>query len=274
VPGLRALLSRRACDYAAVERILGQVPALPESRPLESYDPDVVEDVSRDVRAWVGIEEAPLHDALSLLEDKGLKVLLHPLPQEVSGFSAYTDELGGVIFVNESHPVERQFFTAFHELAHLIFHRREYKEPTGKLKRNDPREKAANHLAGAILLPKEALLRELRSYHDRWMPERLLIEMKLRYQVSMRTVLVRAEQAGLLSKKQTGQQIGAIDKKYGEHAEPVELPRSQIQTRLTRLVFAALMDERITTSRAAEIMGRPLAEVGEELTRWIEGDPM
>ena len=270
VPELKAILARRADDYSAVERALGLVPALPETRPMDGYESDIVEEVAHDVRTWLGVEEGPLHDGISLLEDKGLKVMLYPLPDEVSGFSAYTDESGGVIFINEGHPMERQIFTAFHEVAHLICHRQDYRRPSLKGKRDDPREKIANHFAGAVLLPKEALMRELRSYRGRWLPEAPLRDIKIRYQVSMRTIVIRAAQIGIISKKQEGQQIGVLDKKYGRHNEPAQLERSQARPRLERLVFSALVEEVITASRGAEIMGRPLLDVREELAQWTE----
>lgn len=273
VPGLRDTLTRKSRDYADLERLLNRVPVLPESRPLADYEPETVEAVAQEVRDWLGAGERPLHDGLSLIEDKGIKVLLHPLPDQISGFSAYTDEIGAVIFINQGHPRERQSFTAFHELAHLIFHRDEYRKVAGTLSKNDPKEKTANHFAGAVLLPRDMVWRELRFYRGRWIPEMLLADMKLRYGVSMRTVLVRAYETGVITKAQMGKQIGALNKKYGKDQEPVELPQNKMLTRLTKLVFAALVEEKITVSRAAEILGRPLLEIREELENgWRAGN--
>jgi len=270
-PQLRAVLSRKADDYAFVEHLAGEVPTLPEMRPLEGYDDHVVEGVAREIRDWLGMGEGcPLGDAVSLLESKGLKVILHPLPAEISGFSGYTETSGASIFINANHPTDRKFFTGLHELAHLIFHRQEYRRPNEKATRRDPREKVANHFAGAVLLPEEVIRRELYGYRDRWLPEPLLADMKQRYGVSMRTVLYRAAQTGLISQKQQGQQIGQINKKYGADKEAIELPPIQHLTRLDRIVFLALLKEEITISRAAEILGKPLAEVREALNDWLE----
>ncbi len=270
-PEMRALLARKATDYAAVERIMGLAPLLPESRPQDSYVPDVVEAAAVETRRWLGTEAGPLCYALSLLEEKGLKVILHRMPQEVSGFSAFGEELGGVLFVNAGHPVERRSFTALHEMAHLVFHRREYQHPVRK-KRGDPKEKAANHFAGAVLLPREVLERELRPLRRSSIPELLLQDMKWRYHVSMRTILLRAEQIGLLPRGQAGKQIGYLKKKYGTDYEPPDLPEPKGLTRLKRLVFEALAGEKITVSRASEILGSPLAEVQATLTQWTEGE--
>ena len=119
-PELRTLLARKYRDYASVESMTGEPSALPPSRNLEGYDPLLSETMGQEIRDWLGVEQAPLGDVLSILEEKGIKVILHPLPNEVSGLSAYTDELGGVIFVNAGHPTERQYFTALHELGHAV----------------------------------------------------------------------------------------------------------------------------------------------------------
>ncbi len=89
----------------------------------------------------------------------------------------------------------------------------------------------------------------------------------------MLTVLVRASQIGLITGKQMGQQIGVLNKNYGKDYEPIELSKPLGCTRLNRLVFAALVDEQITVSRAAEIMGVPLVRMREDLMQWMEGAP-
>ena len=271
---LRAALTDKAMNYATIEQLLNELPSLPEQRPWSGYDEYLVEEVAKEVRSWLGVGElAPLGDVLTLLETKGLKVILQLLPESISGFSAYTDDLGTVIFINQHHPTERKFFTALHELAHLIFHRKEYKtglEPlTPSRNRKDPREKAADHLAGAVSLSEDIIRKELHAYRNRWLPEPLLADLKCRYSVSMRTIIRRAEQVGIISQKQMGQQLGVLNKKYPKVEEPV-LPAPFCLTRLERLVYLALIREEITASRAAEVLGKKLAEVRNELARWME----
>lgn len=272
-PFVREHLTRQAADYAQVEALVGEIPALPALRPLEGYNELVVEELAGEVRSWLGVGElSPIADVLALLESKGLKVIPYALPTKVSGFSAYTETWGGVIFVNENHPTERKFFTALHELAHLIFHRHEYKGPQSRSRPTEPREKAANHLAGAVLMPRGAVLRELHAYLDRWLPEPLLIDIKLRYGVSLRTILYRAEQAGLIAKHQKGQQLGVLNKRYGLENEPGKLSNPERLNRLERLVYTALIDEKLTTSRAAEILGENVLDVRQKLSKWLKKD--
>jgi len=267
---LRLYLTRMAEDYAVVEQLTGSIPVIPESRPVTGYDSFAIESFAREIRDWLGVEDAPLGDVLTLLEAKGLKIIPQSLPNQVSGFSAYTNDLGGVIFINSNHPTERQYFTGLHELAHLIFHRKEYENPGPKAKGTDPRETLANHMAGAVLLPKSFVEAELGAYRNRWIPFPLLRDMKYRYSVSMRTILYRAEQIGIISKKLMGVQMGKLNA-FSREKEPYELPAPHALRRLERLTYRSLLEEKITTSRAAEILGIPLTKVREELAGWYEG---
>ncbi len=155
-----------------------------------------------------------------------------------------------------------------HELGHLIFHRREYGKPQAGKDRE--KENTANHFAGAVLMPRNVLEKELRNYRRQWIPEPLLQDLKLRYQVSMRLVLIRANQVGMTPTTLKRQQYDALDKKYGPTMELPELPPPRTLRRLERLVYQALLKEEITTSRAAEILGKPLVEVRRELQNWLE----
>jgi Zn-dependent peptidase ImmA (M78 family)/DNA-binding XRE family transcriptional regulator len=269
-PALKALVLRQALNYASLERDLNEISASPPLSTLEVYDELIIERLAGEVRDFLGVEHAPLCDVITRLEDRGLKVLITPLPNHVSGFSAFTNTFGSIIVVNSAHPVERQYFTALHELAHLICHRADFMQTT-PVTSNKAREDIANHLAGAVLLPREVIERELRAFKDRWIPDALLRDLKSRYSVSMRTVVIRAHQIGLISKKQSGQQIGVIKRDYPD-AEPVQLTRDTPldlpQSRLERLVLKALNFELLTISKAAEILNKSVSEMRERTAFW------
>jgi Zn-dependent peptidase ImmA (M78 family) len=98
--------------------------------------------------------------------------------------------------------------------------------------------------------------------------------MKYRYLVSMRTVLFRAGDLGLISKRQAGQQVGLINRAHGKDGEPYQLepPRQRPMRRLEWLTYRALVKDKITTSRAAEILNQPLMEVRQTIAEYLR-DP-
>jgi len=260
----------KANNYAAVETLVGERHTVPFTNHLYDYDPVLIEKVALETRDWLGIDDAPLGDVLQLLEEKGLKVFEIPLGDNVYGFSAYNDDTGGVIFINKNNPVERQFFTALHELGHMIFHKKDYQSKERIDKSAEKiRERIANHFAGAMLIPRETIETELRLFNKKWIPFPVLMELKGRYKISMRTVLVRAAQVGTISQGLCKKQINTINAKYGDKKEPVELKKVELR-RLKRMVFTALLNGQISSSRAAEILEKALYEIKEELGKWLE----
>ncbi|ADD67422.1 helix-turn-helix domain protein [Denitrovibrio acetiphilus DSM 12809] len=267
---MRRICATKAYDYANIEAIVGAVPTIPITHHLYEYDEVVIEKKALETRDWLGIEDAPLGDVLQLLEEKGLKIFEIPLDDEVSGFSAYDEDHGGVIYVNSNHRIERQYFTALHELGHMIFHKKDYIKNTELNKETSKiREKIADRFAGALLLPRDIAESELRLFRKKWIPNPVLLDMKKRYKASMRTILVRAAQVGIISNALCFKQIRAIDEKYGKKSEAGDLEKKELR-RLKRMVFVALVNEEISSSKAAEILERPLYEIKEELGQWLE----
>jgi transcriptional regulator with XRE-family HTH domain len=107
--------------------------------------------------AWkLGMD--PIPNMTELLEEKGLKVLTVRLPDAVSGFKCdvlRADDAPAVpaIVVNNQHTLERRRLTLAHELAHCVM-------DTTKLPYWDE-ERAANQFAGAFLMPREHVVREV-----------------------------------------------------------------------------------------------------------------
>ena len=261
-------LARKAYNYASVEKIVGELPILPPSHNFNICDPQILEAMGREVRGWLGVKEAPLGDVLSLLESKRLKILQHPFQSELSGLSAYSEEVGGVIFVNARHPTKRKYSTALHELGHLIFHRSEYGKTL--FEKDSEKEIAVNHFAGAVLIPGHVLEKELHLYRQRWIPEPILQDLKARYQISMKMILIRATQVGLIQIAQKEQQCAALEKKYAITKVDQGKPLPRTLCRLERLVYQALLMGDISISKAAKILGKPLAEIRATLRDWLE----
>lgn len=276
-PELRSYLSKKASQYRELEAILEETPAVPFSRPLEEVDAFVIRETADELRSWLGIgDTAPITEVYTLFESRGLKVLEHELPEDISGFSAYTDESGAVIVVNDRKEPERRYFTCIHELGHLIFHRKEYLPGAAAAvkKRKDAKEKAADKLAGMVMLPDKVVYGELHQFKNRWIPEPVLRDIKQRYCVSMLTVVLRAGDVGLLTPKECGVQFGYLNKHKTDLKNGNRLPQPAGLRRLKRLTYKALLDGSITTSFAKELLDSKLSEIARELKEWEkQGEP-
>ena len=108
---------------AELENLLGivRIRNYPPARPLL---PGAVrlqaENDATELRQWLGLGLAPIHDVMSLLElDLGVRVHVRPLDSRVSGLFAYDDAVGACILLNARHPRARRAQTAAHELGHL-----------------------------------------------------------------------------------------------------------------------------------------------------------
>ena len=90
----------------------------PPARPLLPGDVRLqAENDAIELRQWLGLGLAPVHDVISLLElELGVRVYVRPLHSRVSGLFAYEDEVGACILLNANHPRERQAQTGVHEL--------------------------------------------------------------------------------------------------------------------------------------------------------------
>lgn len=96
-----------------------------------------------------------------LIESKGILVLeLKFDPYEARGFALF-DEIAPLITLSTSDSPHARIFTLFHELAHFIYKRDSIvsKEEEFANPLDDPIEVFCNHFAGAILVPKNNLIK-------------------------------------------------------------------------------------------------------------------
>jgi len=127
----------------------------------------------------------PIPNMTALLEDRGIKVLVIPLPEGVSGLTCLVrrprrKDKVPVIVVNRNVTLERRRFTLAHELAHRLI---DDDSPV-------EHEKASNIFAGAFLAPKDHLIREI-GKHRNALGYKELIHLKRMYRISAAALLVR-----------------------------------------------------------------------------------
>jgi Zn-dependent peptidase ImmA (M78 family) len=132
----------------------------PPERPLMPGDVVLqAEHDASELRQWLGIAQAPVHDLVSLLElQLGVRMFVRRLPAKVSGLYAYDEAAGPCILLNGAHPRERRAQTGAHELGHLISTRRAPDALYDGSPEASREERYANAFARAFLTPARAVM--------------------------------------------------------------------------------------------------------------------
>jgi Zn-dependent peptidase ImmA (M78 family) len=234
----------------------------PVAQPQHLRQISEAEKLAREVRETWKLGLDPIPNMTELLEEKGLKVLTVPLPDRVSGFTCMVGRGDGghdlpVIVVNDQFSLERRRLTLAHELAHRVI-------DTNSLEDKDE-EKAANLFAGAFLMPREHLLREV-GKHRNALGYKEIIDLKRLYRVSGAALLMRLFQLEVITQSTLTYAFQSIARGWRSQ-EPEELEPSNLRgqrekaRRFERLCYRALAEGLISLTKAAELLRLPTSEV-------------
>lgn len=120
-----------------------------------------------------GIRSAPI-PVIDIAKAEGLDVIGYDLGEDVSG-TLVIENGKGFIGYNPSHSKKRQRFTIAHELGHYLLHYTEnhlfvdkdflvkYRRQTSYTNKELFQEQEANAFSAALLMPKDFILKELKS---------------------------------------------------------------------------------------------------------------
>lgn len=248
-------------------------------------------EAAKEIRKIYNIrEEAPIYDILSLVEDAGIKLYLHDFNfQKTFGLSVNKEDGGPAIIVNnnESISVERKIFTIAHELGHLILHRNSFDGEVTE--ENEIEEKQANDFAAELLMPEKAFEKQWELHSGISWVEAVL-QIKQYFRVSYKTVLSRLN--SLIGDRFTpGFLYAEFSRLYRlkyhhdlkNHYEPNSISElapakdepkkiscfNFTEERFERLVRLAYEQEKITISRAAEMLSLSAESMRERIAEWL-----
>jgi len=166
VESAAALLTGLVQAEVELENLLGvqRNRSDPPERPL--LPGDVVIQAEQDafeLRQWLGLGLAPIHDMTTLLElQLGARVFVRRLPARLAGLYAYDDGVGACILLNAAHPRDRRAQTAAHELGHFVSTRRAPDALYDGSPEASREERYANAFARAFLTPARAVMAKFR----------------------------------------------------------------------------------------------------------------
>jgi Zn-dependent peptidase ImmA (M78 family)/transcriptional regulator with XRE-family HTH domain len=206
-----------------------------EGEQIPEYDPDAfdsIEEIARAVRAAWNLPKGPVENVTESIEAAGGIVVLADFgTPKLDAVGRYIPGLPPLFFINRDSPGDRTRLTLAHELGHTVMHQ----VP------NPEMEEQATRFAAEFLMPERDIRHELEYLSiDR------LVALKIRWQVSMQALLVRAERLGKITPRQARylwMQIGKAGFRTREPAE-ADVPREQprllaeiVETYVTRMGF-------------------------------------
>lgn len=241
---------------------------------------DRAEDARRkaeEVRAHLRLGLGPI-DVDDACEMLGVTVLRAPLGSDltatISGAFFAHPRVGYSILVNLEMTPGRRRFTVAHELAHALFH--SDRNWILSFPSSNPTERFADAFAGEFLMPTEGIRRvmEEQGFGFRISDPSEVVHLQRYFSVSYGTALVRLLQARMLSRTQYeeykrlrpvlfARALGYdVDpEEYGQDPEEWRLRR--YPPRFLRLLRAAIQQDLVSVSSAAELVGVSLSEMAE-----------
>ena len=239
---------------------------------------------------WEIGSKDPIRNISGLFAKNGVKVL--PIEKNSSdffGLSVGEEDLGPAVAVNiwERISVERWIFSAAHELGHLILHFDSY--DVDQTEENPDEEREADKFASYFLMPEEAFDDERKALGG--MPRfDAILTLKRIFKVSWKTVVMRLIDKGLLGDYAWKEFYSIYNRRTGGslrgHREPSPLTASEFASELASeepetlrkpdfpvnqleaLVSLALQKDKITMSKAAEVMGVSVSEMRKTVAGW------
>jgi Zn-dependent peptidase ImmA (M78 family)/DNA-binding XRE family transcriptional regulator len=210
------------------------------------------ETAARLVRKHWRLGEGPIHNAVHLLESKGIEVFWLEEPTScLDAFSLWRADKPYVILNQCVKAGDRCRFNCAHELAHLVLHRGERSLDSPTI------ERQADRFASAFLLPSEPFHREspkiplLSRY----------ISLKERWGVSIQAMIRRGYDLGILTRWYYEQAMKDVSTRGWRINEPVT-PRPETSM-LHQLVFDRLSEQGVKPSSFAQLLHIPLRDVIE-----------
>jgi Zn-dependent peptidase ImmA (M78 family)/DNA-binding XRE family transcriptional regulator len=234
------------------------------------------------VREKLGIEKhEPINDISEVINNAGIKLHLANIPiDDFFGLSIGAQDGGPAISVNVAKgiSIERQIFTAAHEMAHLMLHKDSYK---GDLFEDDEKEeKEANVFASHFLMPGDEFIKVMERNKGLFWVDAIL-NVKRYFKVSYKTVLMRLMDIHMADASIFRKFAIEYKIKYGgnlkDHFEPAALQELEslargdlMEDRLYTLVRDAIEKELISLSKGADILNISNDEMRGLANSWEE----
>ena len=250
--------------YLKLEELLGLASVgwdKPREAPYPARSLEDAEHAAASLRAAWGLGLDPIPNLAELLEERGIKVFSLDA-NDIGGLTARVTAPGKapipIIVVKHSDWGERKRFTLAHELGHMLL------DPNPDV----DAEKASHRFAGALLMPAEALWREV-GKHRTSISVGELVQIKGIFGTSLQAIAYRCRDLGIFGEGLV-RRLFMIFNERGWRSYPFKEPgaidpKQEEPRRMDRLCFRALAENAISEAMAAEILGISVRDLHQRM---------
>lgn len=189
-------------------------------------EPSELEEIAHQVREYWGLAIEPIKDLQYVLESNGIIITsFDAKADKIDAFSQRTiingEEVFFIVVSKKGQSNARSRFDMAHELAHILLH--PWSEDLESITKEEfkARERQANIMASAFLLPKESFSIDVAHY-----PTNLNYykHLKKKWNVSIQAMIYRAHQLGIITSNQYQYLMRQISKNGWKTEEPEDKP--------------------------------------------------
>lgn len=260
IDSLKVKITDEIERYLEAESIIGEL--YPFDGNVESGIISSSEDMIRNARktreVW-NLGEDPIANIPIMLEEHGIKVIVVDAPDEFDGLSGTVDGKFPVIVLNKNKSTERRRLTALHELAHILFN-----DSFDKSLSEHQKENLCNEFSSEMLLSGDLLVRIL-GEKRREISVLELLPIQQNFGISIDAIIVKAFKLGMISESRyrgyfIRKNANPNYKNLVEQHLFNEIPTNRFQT----IVYKALAQGLISTSKAASLLDKSVGDVVED----------
>ena len=244
--------------YLKAEHLVGERLNFDDYQQFPCESLDDAEIIAEKIRAKWNLGHDPLHNIVEILEEKGIKVFQLNYPgNDFFGLSSPIEGGYAVIVINQNDKLDRQRFTALHELAHLVM--------SFPDRFSDKQiESLCNRFAGAMLMPRDVAFKELGEARKNILLRELII-IKQQYGISPQAMIKRAAELGIIKEhlsKEFFQDLKARDLLKEEIGKFYGLEET---SRFKQIIFKGVAEGYLTSSLASSLLNITVSEFRDRL---------
>lgn len=207
---------------------------------VEISDYEEIEDKVLEIRNMLNLGLDPISNLLEIIEELGFIIIFIDPVKGFDGKEGLVNDRPFIVLSNSTSG-DRQRYNLAHELGHLLIKHNSLDD-----------EKIANHFAGAFLMPKESLIKDLGEHRNN-LTYFELEKLKEKYKVSMQSIIYRAAQLGIISENEKVKWFKKFSYLGYRFKEPVEISVEK-SNKFEQMLCEAVSEGYISESKAAEYL--------------------